>query len=71
MEKFKELLLRVSYFNAAEGSNWARERKARIEATEELRAEYRRLKDLGQDPIKVLNEGKYLVTSYDLEGRYL
>ena len=55
MEKFKELLMKLSYYNAAEG-DWHSEAKPRNECREELKKHVQHLVDAGFSHYDILKE---------------
>lgn len=63
------LLSRLSYFNAAEGADYRREESERRKCETELKDVAKRMRELGQDPLKILLSGSYLVQPSALGGQ--
>lgn len=66
MTEFKRLLTLLSYYNAAEGDSYNEEFQKRVETRRKLKSEFKRLTDLGIDPMNVVKSGNYLVSDSDL-----
>jgi hypothetical protein len=61
IEKLKEAASDLSYYNAAEGDSWSKERLARQQARENLAKYHSECILAGLDPSEILKDGHYLL----------
>ena len=64
IQDFKKLLKKLSYYNAAESSDYGKEANARAECRKKLRMAGLRLLQHDVNPDEIIAQGSYLVDSW-------